>query len=206
MKENAIDFSLARASSATGALVHQLIRSRRSVRRFKQKPIPLDIIKEIVEDARFAPSGGNRQPWEFIVVNQKELLPRVFNNIYFLLQRGRPKPKEAPVCYLIVLGNPSLSSNYKIDCAFATQNILLSAWAEGLGSCVLGSVRRKKLKKIFGIPESLEVVFVVALGYPAEEPVTEDGKGKAIRPWVDKQKQLHVPKRKIETILHFNGY
>jgi len=78
------------------------------------------------------------------------------------------------------------------------------AYDEGLGSCILASVDRKKLRKVLNVPESLDVALVVALGYPAENPVVEPVSDGNINYWLDKNGVLHVPKRDIKDIVRWN--
>jgi nitroreductase len=85
----------------------------------------------------------------------------------------------------------------------AAENMILTAWEEGIGSCWLHSVERKNIKEILKIPENYKIDSVIALGYPDEKPVVEEMDG-SLKYWKDKQECLHVPKRKLEDIVHFN--
>jgi len=186
--------------------VHTVIRTRRSIRRYKPIPIPMSILKQIVYDASLAPSAGNKQPWEFIIVTEEKNRKVIFDNIYWLASAGKPTEKQQPQAYIIVLGNPQISKEYIYDCSAAIQNILLSAWGYGIGSCWIGSINRKEIYKHFGIPESLKIVAIISLGYPDEEPEIETLKeNKDIVPY-KKDKKLIVPKRDLSTILHIEKY
>lgn len=187
-------------------VIGKVIRSRRSIRRYQQRPVPLEVVREIIEDARYAPSGMNIQPWEFIVVIDTSLVERVYGRLRWLPTRGWPPEGQRPPCYIVVLGNRKLGSRYEMNCAFTVENILLSAWARGLGTCPIGSIEREELKQILNVPDYLDIVLVIALGYPAEEPVAEDARDGDLRPWLDEGGRLHVPKRPLETILHIDGY
>lgn len=79
------------------------------------------------------------------------------------------------------------------------------AFDEGLGSCMLGSIDRPKLREVLKVPEDLEILLLVALGYPAEQPTVDDVE-KDIRYWLDEDGVLHVPKRSLEEILRWNTY
>ncbi len=184
--------------------VHTAIRTRRSIRKFQPKPIPVEILKNIVQDGTLAPSAGNKQPWEFIIVTEEQQKNVVFENIYWLASAGKPDILHQPQAYIIVLGNPQISKEYIYDCSAAIENMLLSAWGYGIGSCWIGSINREKIYTNFNIPQTLKIVAIIALGYPDETPeilITE----KNFSPY-KKNNKLIVPKRKLDTVVHFNKY
>jgi nitroreductase len=80
------------------------------------------------------------------------------------------------------------------------------AHEESLGSCILGAVDREKLRQALNIPDNLDIVLVVALGYPAENPVLDKMGEKDIKYWLDEKGILHVPKRDLQDIVKWNGY
>lgn len=186
--------------------VHTIIRTRRSVRRFKQIPVPLEILKQIVYDATLAPSAGNKQPWEFIIVTDDKIRSIVFDNIFWLASAGKPPKEQQPQAYIIVLGNPQISKEYIYDCSAAIQNILLSAWGYGIGSCWIGSINREKIYESFKIPKYLKIVAIIALGYPDEQPQIEYvDKSTDVAPY-KKNNTLIVPKRKVDDVIHLQKY
>ncbi|MCM8764836.1 MAG: nitroreductase family protein [Candidatus Omnitrophica bacterium] len=184
------------------------IKKRRTIRRFLQKPISFDVLKELIDAARLAPSGGNLQPWEFLVIDDEKLLEPVFSTLAwaaYLGPEGRPKEGEKPVAYIIVLHNKKLKSfTPQADFGAAIENILLAAVDRGIGSCWIGSVQREKLAEILKIPVDYSIEYVIALGYPAETAIAEDAK-ESLKYWRDKDGVHHVPKRRLEEILHHNG-
>lgn len=185
----------------------EAILKRRTIRRFLQKPIPFDILKELVDAARMAPSGGNLQPWEFIVVDDQRLLEPVFSMLAwaaYLGPNGTPKEGERPVAYIIVLHNKKLKSyTPQADFGAAIENMLLAATDKGIGSCWIGSVQREKLAEILNIPQDFSIEYVVAFGYPAETAIAEPETG-SLKYWRDSKGIHHVPKRKLEDVLHHN--
>ncbi len=190
------------------ASIYELICERRSIRRFKTKPLQEDQLLKLVDAARLAPSGANIQPCEFIIITDSELAKSLFPLLKwaaYISPDGDPPKNERPLAYIIVLIDLSKKKKGEVDAAAAIQNILLAAWGEGIGSCWLGSINRKMIKKLLYIPHNLEVNSVIALGYPNEFPILEESHG-SIRYWKDKERRLHVPKRKLEDILHINGY
>ena len=187
--------------------LYELILSRRSIRQFKPEPVPKDILEKLVNAARLAPSASNLQPLEFIVVDKNELRKKLFPCLKwarYIAPKGNPKPGHEPVAYIVVLVNLEVrDKGYECDVGAAVENIILTAWEEGIGSCWLHSIERKNIKEIQKVPMNYKIDSVIALGYPDEKPVVEEMKG-SLKYWKDNQECLHVPKRKLEDIVHFN--
>mgnify|MGYP000223764811 CR=1 FL=1 len=185
-----------------------VIKSRRTIRKFKQDRIELSILKELVDGARLAPSASNRQPLEYMIVEQPELLEPVFQTVRwagYIAPRGNPREGEKPVAYIVVLVKKELDSPLvKYDVGAAVQNILLGAWEQGIGSCWIASVDREKLRGILDIPDRLNIDCVIALGYPAQKSFVEDECGTIVYR-MDEDGTMHVPKRKLEDVLHIAG-
>ncbi|MGB9718515.1 MAG: nitroreductase family protein [Thermoproteota archaeon] len=190
--------------------VYEAAVSRRTIRRFAQKPIPMQVLKRVLNAARLAPSGGNVQPCEYVLVTEKSLLDKVFRTLgwaMYIAPQGTPKEGEKPVAYIVVLVNTRRKAEGgEVDCAAAIENMILVAWEEGIGACWMASIDREKLREILAIPDYCKVCFVVALGYKAEEPVVEDMKGEDVKYWRDENGVLHVPKRRLEDIVFANAY
>lgn len=150
-----------------------IVLSRKSVRRYEQTEIPQDVLDKILEAGRQAPSAANRQPWHFIVLTdyeiKKELSSGVFNRFI----------KDAPVAIVgcaqkdLILGKWSIVST-----AIALQNMVVAAWAMGVGSCWIGDFNEEQVRKLLVIPESWGIVALVSFGYPSEKP--QQRKKKAI--------------------------
>ncbi len=141
-----------------------VIKSRRSVRNYKSEKIPRDILANIIDCARLAPSANNIQPWEFIVVTESDML----KNIAGLTKHGKFLERAA-ACIIVCSKD---TKYYLEDCSAATENILLAAHAYGLGGCWVAADKHdyvEELKKLLHIPEKYKVVSLVALGYPADD-------------------------------------
>ena len=185
--------------------VYMKIKSRRTIRKYLQTAVPEEVVLKCVEAAIFSPSGGNLQPLRYVIVNDAKLLNQVFSTLswaVYLPDYG-PTEEEMPRAYIVLL----LDKNGRTpthDASIASMSISMVAYDEGLGSCILASVDRKKLRKVLNIPESLDVALVVALGYPAENPVVEPVSDGNINYWLDKNGVLHVPKRDIKDIVRWN--
>ena len=193
--------------------VYEAVMKRRSIRRFQDKAVPYETLEKCVNAARLAPSARNSQVCEYIVVDDTELLPQVFTAIK---SWAGTLPSDVPVKYhpkafIITLINSTVEKELggsrrdtTIDVGLAAENILLVALEEGLGTCTLMSFAARELKPALNIPDQYEVVLAIALGYPDENPVVETATDNVKR-WADSQGVSHVPKRKLEDILHRNN-
>ncbi len=180
---------------------YRLIIKRRTVRRFKQKKITRLILLDCLNAARLAPSAANLQPLEYILVTKN--LCEIFNCTRWAgyLKEGAPKQNERPVAYIVIISNPEINKDPKYDVGLAAENIILTAFEKKIGSCLIGSVDRKKLAKILNIPKNYFIELVIALGYSKQKSVEEESKDET-KYWLDKKGILHVPKRKLKDIVH----
>ena len=141
----------------------ELIIKRQSIRKFKPDPVSKEMIMEILEAARIAPSGGNRQPWQFIVVQNKEMIKKL---------AGRQEwAATAPVMILGLVDKGVQASYYYNDMGIAFEHIILKATDLGLGTCWMGMMRRSdEARALLDIPKELEVIIQTPIGYPDETP------------------------------------
>lgn len=192
--------------------IYNAIISRRTIRKFQQKPIKLSILKRIVNAGRLAPSAGNLQPLEYVIAVDDALREKIFPNLRwaaYIAPEGNPKNNERPVAYIIILVNKEISfgSFFKYDVGASAENITLAALEEGIGCCWIGSFNRKKIENILKIPEQYSADLVLALGYPLENPEYYDiEKGKSIKYHKDTSGVLHLPKRKLDDIVHIDCF
>lgn len=148
--------------------VYEAIKIRRSVRSYQDKAIPKEVLNRILEAARLAPSGGNRQPWKFVVVTDSKMrkkLAEAANDQSFV--------SEAAVIIVAVGLNPGRIMSCGIpgdpvDVAIAIDHITLTAVEEGLGTCWIGAFSQEKIRQILQIPDSCRVIGLLPLGYPAD--------------------------------------
>ena len=184
--------------------VYKAIISRRTIRRFKQKPIPESILKRLINAARLAPSASNLQPLEFIIIKDKDICAKIFPHLRwagYIAPYGTPSSTERPVAYIAVLVNriKARPKYVAYDVGAAVQNIILAAWEQGIGSCWMQAINRTQIKGILNISKDYQLDSIIAFGYRAELPVVENCKG-SIKYWKDKKGTLHVPKRNISQI------
>jgi nitroreductase len=154
----------------------EVVEKRRSIRSFKPNSIPQEDLKKILEAGRLAPSGGNCQPWYFIVVREmetKRALAAASNNQMFMA--------DADVI-IVALGDPKASSKklpytlsatripYKQDPMIAVEHMVLAATALGYGTCWIGAFNEEEVKKILKVPKDLAVIALLPVGVPNENP------------------------------------
>lgn len=188
--------------------VYEAILSRRTIRRFKQKPVDVKLLKRFVNAARVAPSAANLQPLEYFIISEKKLCARVFETLGwagYIKPKWTPDESERPTAYIVILVREDLNKYYKWDVGLSAENIMLVAEEENIGSCILLNINRKKLREILGIPDSLYIDSVIALGYKSETAIMEDMVD-SVEYYRDENEVLHVPKRKLTDILHINTF
>ncbi len=186
--------------------LYDVILKRRTIRRFKDKRIPYQILERCVNAARVAPSSANLQPCEYLVIDREDLLDKILATLHWAgyISDGTPPPGETPPAYIVVLINREIkASEYRHDVGFAVENMVLTALEEGVGSCCFTSIDRDDLRKNLNIPEKYLIDLVVALGYPNEAPA-EERLTESVKYWKDEHEVLHVPKRDLTSILHRN--
>ncbi len=159
------------------------IRTRRSVRRFSDRPVEDEKLEAILEAARQAPSWANFQCWRFIVVRDpltKEKISELsyvesfFSPLGYKFNPAKKGLAEAPVI-IVACADPSRSGNiwsqpyYMTDMGIAAQNLMLSARALGLGTVFVGVFEEDKVMALLGIPSNIRVVGLFPVGYPLEE-------------------------------------
>jgi len=190
------------------SVIYEKVMSRRTIRKYVQKDVPREVLLRCVDAARLSPSGANRQPLKYVIANDEKLTKEVFSTLRWAgyLPGYQPGESEMPRAYIVMLLDKGISENFGHDAGIAAMSISMVAYDEGLGSCILGSVDREKLKPILKVPDGLDIVLVIALGYPAESPVADKVKDGNIKYWLDENSVLHVPKRNLEEIVKWNRY
>lgn len=149
----------------------ELAKLRSSVRHFKNKVIDKEILVKILEAGRIAPSAANRQPWQFLVLQDKENI-KLANVTY-----KRDWLKEAPVI-IIICGDHTQSwvrmtdgkDHCDIDIAIAVDHMTLAASDLGLGTCWICAFDAKRASELFGLPSHIEPIVMLAVGYPVDQP------------------------------------
>jgi len=187
-------------------MLKDLILKNRSYRRFYQDyQINMETLRELVDLARLSASAGNQQPLKYILSCDPQKNTLIFPNLAWarLLEGwGGPAEGERPSAYIIILHDTKISHPLGIDHGIAAQSILLGATEKGLGGCIIGAVKKDELRKALNIPESYEILLVLALGKPKEKVVIETvGVDGSTRYWRDNIGTHHVPKRALNDII-----
>jgi nitroreductase len=146
----------------------EVLKSRRSIRSYTGQAVEQNVMEEIVDCARLAPTAMNDQPWDFVVVTRRELLesiPLMLGHAEFIA--------KASFAVLVL----ARDTNYAVeDCCAATENLLIAAAAHGLGACWVAGTKLDYgpvVAKAFGAPEDRQLIAIVSVGYPAEDPTVE---------------------------------
>jgi nitroreductase len=157
----------------------EVIKGRRSVRKYKRDPVPDEALQKVFEGVRWAPSWANTQCWEVIVVRDPHVKAQILGTVPET-NPGHSAMAEAPVL-VVLCGKKAISGCYRgkpvtgkgdwlmFDTGLAMQNLCLTAYSLGLGTVVVGLFDHKRVEEILGVPQNVEVVAMTPLGYPAAE-------------------------------------
>jgi nitroreductase len=151
--------------------VMKLLKGRRSIRRYRDEPVPDDLLETVLEAGRWAPSASNRQPWDFVVVRDPEIRAAVAEHAaYFFIKWAHVE--EAPVIIALCgdARNPVYRQFLHEDIGLAGSQMMLQAAALDLGTCWVGGLDRDAIGQILKVPSHVEVVGLLTLGFPAEDP------------------------------------
>ncbi len=154
----------------------EVVEKRRSIRKYKDTPVPKEQILTILEAARIAPSAGHRQPWHFIVVENQETIQKLAKNEW---------AAKAPVMIVGLADQVASPSRCLNDLGIALEHIVLAATNLGLGTCWMGQTGREEMiKDLLNIPDNFKVIAVVPLGVSDETPAPKERKSlNAIVSW-----------------------
>ena len=173
----------------------EVIISRKSVRSFQDKEISEEILTKIVEAARLSPSFQNRQCWRFVVVRDKNIIKDLalrsgmISKVNFFI-------KDAPVV-IVACADPAKSGTmnnqnyYLVDTAIAFQQMMLTAWNHGIGSCWLAAFNEEKVREILKIPQNIRVVALSPFGYPKSKKSLYE---KAVKTFAGSKKRIELNK------------
>lgn len=182
-----------------------LIINTRSYRRFRQEvPVPLEVLREMVDAARLSPSARNMQPLKYMLFNDPDSCAKIFPALGwagYLKESDGPAQGEQPAAYIIQLADLELTGSWWCDDGIALQSMLLTATEKGFGGCIIGSVQHGMLRSTLEIPERFKILQVLALGKPAEKVVIEEVREGDIRYWRDDSQVHHVPKRSLDELI-----
>ncbi len=181
----------------------ECIAGRRSIRSYKDKAVPEDIINKILKAGVWAPSGMNAQPWHFTIIEKRDVINKLSKRTKELVLMNLPLPDElkkafesdqdvvfynAPLIILVsVPKRQEWTSVNLLDCGLAAENMFLSAYQAGLGSCFIGFAsllnHDSRLLSEVGIAEDYELVAPLIFGYPNENPLPKPREIKLLK-WI----------------------
>ncbi|AEF92930.1 nitroreductase [Desulfotomaculum nigrificans CO-1-SRB] len=168
----------------------EAIKTRRSIRKFKEEPVAKEVIQELIDTAIWAPSASNRQPWGFVVLTDKNYLKQLSDEAkagWLAQMDSLPQMQQ----YRATMQNPDFNIFYnapaliiiygkkdshwsKYDCSMLAQNLMLAAWEKGLGTCWIGFAHNvcdtPQFKAKHNVSEEYELVAPIILGYPETLP------------------------------------
>ncbi len=185
-------------------MIRELILKNRSYRRFNSSvKIPAKQIEKWIDLARLSASARNAQPLKYAFSVSEEMNTSIFQHLGwagYLSDWKGPEEGERPVAYIAVLKDKTIADNHYCDDGIAMQSILLGAVEDGFGGCMIGSVKKSKVSRLFNLSENLELLWMIALGKPVEEVILETAEND-IKYWRDKNDVHHVPKRPLDEII-----
>ncbi len=155
------------------------IMTRSSVRSYTQQVVEDEKVEIMLKAGMAAPTAGNKQPWEFIVINDRQILDSL-PNVAGGMRMAPKAPLAIAVCGVEAMTFPNIPDYWVQDCSAATENILLAAHAMGLGAVWCGAYpdggtgRVAKISEMLGLPEGVYALSVIIIGYPDSEPVVKD--------------------------------
>ena len=184
--------------------IFELSRQRRTIRSFVQREIPEESLRKLIDAARMSSCASNMQRLRYMVIRKKDILEKLFP---LTAWAGRVKPKRTPVwgenspaVFIAVISNDGNNPLLHADAGAAIQTIQLAAWEIGIGCCWIGSFDHEKSAELLNISGSQQILYLIALGYPAENPVSENAIGGETKYYLDDNNILHVPKLSVDEI------
>lgn len=184
--------------------VKETIFARRTIRKFTQEKIPYEKLTEFVDCARVAAYPANMQPLKFAIVDDKDTLDALFPFTKWAgaLENGTPKEDERPTAYIAVLGDKTIkpdTNGYEVEAGAAVTTMMLAAQETGIATCWLGAIERGKIHERLNLPDSLCVVYLLALGYPNQKSRMVEMTD--FKYYESEDGTINVPKRSLDEVL-----
>ena len=188
--------------------VMDLLAARRTYRRFAQKPVPQDVVEDIIEAVRLSSCGANRQAIRLVIVQKPEDVARVQPLVkwaaYLPPEQGTPKADELPTLYAAVVQETAIPGDLDTDAGIALANLTLAAWDKGVGSCIMGAIDRPKLTELLGLSATEKLHTMVAFGYPVHAARVVPMTGETgVKYYLDENRDYCVPKRSADEIARY---
>ena len=182
-----------RSKDVLGMDMMEFLRTRRTYRRFEQRPVAPEILQECVDAARIASCGANRQTVKYIIVQSSEAVAAVQPLVHWAAY--------LPTAFIAVLQDENLPGANDMDAGLALGSLTAAAWAHGVGSCIMGGVDRPALTKLLALPEKMRLCCMVALGYPTHKSHLVEMQNGSVKYYLDEAGDYCVPKRPLSKVL-----
>ncbi len=188
-------------------MIEETIKQKRTIRLFKHDKIDYKLLEKFIDCARLSSSARNAQPLEYIIVDDKEVLDKIFPLINFggeISDDKKAKKGFEPTALIVIIAKKGSRESYKYDVGIATQNIALVAYENKIGACMMGAIEKEKIQEVLNVPDDYFVDLVISLGYASEKPVLEETDKEPS--YYRENNVLHVQKRRLNKILHRNKF
>lgn len=182
---------------------YEAIKSRRTIRKFKQKAVPHEMLIHLINCGRMSASAANLQPIKYAVIDKAELTKEIFSLTKWAgyLKDGTPKENERPTAYIAIIGDKSINEKaLENEAGLVMSTIMIAASGENLGTCCLGAIQRDKINVLLSLPENLHTLYLIAVGYPAQESKMCEMSGGEYK-YFEQDGGITVPKRTMEEII-----
>lgn len=184
--------------------VKSAIAARRTIRKFKNTPVDSEKLTELIQAAVLAPTGANLQPLKYKIITDKDIRFKLFPNIKYAgaIPNWNPTFEQTPTAFIAVLADTLIkpSANTECDCGAAIMSMCLYAVEMGLGTCWLGAINRKEIKKILRLDEKFEVKYLLGIGESDQQgeifPIND-----TVKYYFDENENCHVPKRTLAEVI-----
>ncbi len=186
--------------------MHELQVGCRTYRRFLQDPVPEDVLRYALENARICPSASNKQPLRYYAVSSAEKVEGMQSLVRFAgalpPEIGKPHKDEEPTAFIVIC-ETCAPGTADMDVGIAAHAIAMSLYERGFGSCMMRNVIRSGIQTLLDIPEDQSVSLVIAIGRPGCTSTLADMQGDEFKYWVDDDRNYYVPKRCFEDVVKF---
>ena len=184
--------------------VFEAIRSRRTIRKFKQDTPKNEDLLQMIDGARLAPYGANLQPLKFSVVTDKDVRAALYPYIKYAgyIKEWDPTFEETPTAFIVVYNDTNIKPTEKTECdsGAAIMTMCLAAKELGLDTCWLGAIDRPAIKAILNPREHLDITYLLGVGYADQTGDTFDLTD-SVKYEFDADGNVHVPKRRLEDVI-----
>ena len=184
--------------------IYKLLEGRRTVRRFKNKPVSEELLVKFVDMARRAPSAANLQSLKYKIITDEALRREMFPYIKYAgyIPEWESSFETTPTSFIVLLNDTEIRPTEKseVDAGISLMSLTLTAEAEGLASCIIGSVNRTQVKKLLAIPETLDILYLIGIGHPAQMNALAESDEK-VKYKLNDDGNFAVPKRLLDEII-----